>query len=99
MVPSATRAQSVKAVEPIRIAKPRTLTQGVPTVSECQSDPGKTLTIDHASAATMKPVAACDVSCRVVSARGPREALYNAPATQASTITPQQVATPTTTSA
>jgi hypothetical protein len=98
MVPNATRAHSAKAVEQIRMAKPRTRTQGVSTASECQSDLGKTLTIAHATAATTKPVDRFDLSA-LVSARGPREAVYSAPTTQASTITPQQVATPTTTSA
>ena len=99
MVPSTTRAQSVKTVEPIRMAKPRTRTQGVPTASECQSDLGKILTIAHASAVTMKPLNKFDTGGSLVPARGPREALYSAPAIQAITITPQQVATPTTTSA
>jgi hypothetical protein len=96
MVPNATRAHSAKAVEQIRMAKPRTRTQGVSTASECQSDLGKTLTIAHATAT--KPVDRFDLSA-LVSARGPREAVSSAPTTQASTITPQQVATPTTTSA
>lgn len=99
MVPNAARAQSAKAVEEIKMAKPRTRSQGVPTASECQSDLGKTLTIAQATAATTKPVDRFDLSCGLVAARGPREAVYSAPATQASTITPQQVATPTTTSA
>jgi hypothetical protein len=98
MAPSATRAQSANAVEQIRTAKPRTRTQGVPTASECQSDPGTTLRIAHTSAAPMKPVDTFDPRCRLVPARGPRKALYSAPATQASTSAPQQVATPTTTS-
>jgi hypothetical protein len=98
MVPSATRAQSAKAVEQTRIAKPRTRTQGVPTVSECQSDLGRALSIAHASAAPTSPVDRFDTSSLLVPARGPRATMYSPPATQASANTPQQAATPTTTS-
>jgi hypothetical protein len=89
MLPNATRAHSAKAVEQIKMAKPRTRTQGVSTASECQSDLGKTLTIAHATAATTKPVDRFDLSA-LVSARGPREAVYIAPTAQASTITPSR---------
>src|SRR5512133_1239264 len=92
MVPSVRRAQSVKTVEQIRKARPRTRTQGVPTASRCQSPPGRTLRIAHASAATTTVVDAFGPRCGLVPARGPRKALYSAPATQTSTVTPQQAA-------
>src|SRR6187401_1068770 len=98
MVPSSTRAQSVNAVEQIKTAKPRTLTHGVPTTSECQSELGRRRRIAHVTSATTKPLDADDAACRLRVPCGPRDALYSAPTIQASTTTPQQAATPTTTS-
>jgi hypothetical protein len=75
IVPSATRAQRVKAVEQTKMAKPTTLTQGVATTSEFQSDLGKILRIAHTKAAPRMPLQAFETTFPLVLLRGPREAL------------------------
>jgi hypothetical protein len=71
MVPSATRAQSVKAVEQTKIVKPTTLTQGVATTSEFQSDFGKILRIANTRTAPRMPLQAFEASFPLLLARGP----------------------------
>jgi hypothetical protein len=56
------------------------------------------LAIANQTAAAVSPVNRFDTRCRPGFFRGPRAALYSAPATQTAMVAPQQVATPTTTS-
>src|SRR5271156_3891121 len=84
MVPSATRAQIVNAVEPNKIAAPTTRSHAAFTVIKCTW--GAVLRMIHSMMATTSTTDPNGVRARLA---GPRNAVYNAPTIQVSANAPQ----------